>query len=83
MLKSGMNESRTGKIRIDDLDSTTFFHFLKFLYTGEVESSAKTGKLFSAADKYQVKILMDICPSLAADVKSTEMDDFTAALLSF
>ena len=83
MLKSGMNESLTGKIRIDDLDSTTFFHFLKFLYTGEVENSAKTGKLFAAADKYQVKTLMGICPSSTADGKSTKMDDFTAALLSF
>jgi len=83
MLKSGMNESLTGKIRIDDLDSTTFFHFLKFLYTGEVENSGKTKKLFPAADKYQVKTLMDICPSSTADVKSTDMEDFTAALLSF
>ncbi len=62
MFQSGMKEAETGKVRIEDVDSTTFQLFLEFLYTGTVKSSPiDTVQLYSVADKYQVEALMDLC----------------------
>jgi len=63
MFESGMKESVSGKVRIEDVDPPTFHRFLKFLYTGTLEASAMDDdKLFTVADsKYQVETLMISC----------------------
>ena len=73
MFASGMKEAETGRIRIEDVDPTTFQRFLKFLYTGMLESSAmdEDEKLFTVADKYQVATLME----LSRPVNTTEDTD--------
>jgi len=67
MFNSGMKESQTGSVRIDDVDSSTFKEFLDFLYTGMLPPSAIKEELFTVADKYQVKSLMDICKNVSIE----------------
>ena len=61
MFASRMKEALTGRVRIENVDPTTFQRFLKFLYTGRVESSAMDEELFTVADKYGVATLMELC----------------------
>jgi len=61
MFASGMKETKTGKVCIEDVDPTTFQQFLKFLYTGTFEPSSMDQDLFEVADKYQVETLMELC----------------------
>jgi len=61
MFSSGMKEVETGRVRIEDVDSDIFQHFLKFLYTGIFDSSSMDEELFAVADKYQVETLMELC----------------------
>jgi len=68
MFASGMKEAATGQVRIEDVDPTTFQHFLKFLYTGMFEPSSKDRELFTVADKYGVETLMELCRPAAQTV---------------
>jgi len=61
MFGSGMKEAETGQVRIEDVDPTTFQHFLKFLYTGMFEPSCVDRELFTVADKYGVDTMMELC----------------------
>jgi len=61
MFASGMKESETGQVRIEDVNPDTFQRFLKFLYTGMLEPSYVDRELFTVADKYQVETLMKLC----------------------
>jgi len=61
MFASGMKEAATGRVRIEDVDPTTFQLFLKFLYTGKFEPSSVDRELFTVADKYGVETLMELC----------------------
>ena len=63
MFRSDMEESRTGRVFISDVDPETFTHFFRFLYEGEMKSwdRAMKRKLFALADRYEVENLMDIC----------------------
>ena len=61
MFASGMEETITGQVCIEDADFSTFCDFLKFLYTGTLESSVKKEKLLAVADKYQVETLLNVC----------------------
>jgi len=73
MFASGMKEVSTGQVRIEDVDPTTFIHFLKFLYIGMVEPSSVDRDLFVVADKYGVETLMELCRRSAT--KTVELDD--------
>jgi len=78
MLKSGMEEARTGRVLISDVDDETFTHFLRFMYEGEKGSWDRSmkEKLFALADRYEVETLMDLCrPSRSVDVEEM-MDAF-------
>ena len=71
MFGSGMKEAETGQVRIEDVDPTTFQHFLKFLYTGMFEPSPVDRDLFIVADKYGVDTLMKLCRPAT---KTVDMD---------
>ena len=77
MLTSGMTESITNRIKIDDVAPTTFKQFLKFLYTGvyttEACSPHKIQALFQVADKYQVDTLKQICRYPIIELDSSEL----------
>lgn len=64
MFNSGMKESLTGSVRIEDIDPDIFCDFLRFLYTGMLEPSAINKKLFAVADRYQVEALMNLCKTV-------------------
>jgi len=60
MFASGMKEAETGQVRVEDVEPETFQRFLKYLYTGILESSPRDEKLFTVADKYGVETLMEL-----------------------
>ena len=79
MFASGMEEARTGQVRIDDVDPDSFRYFLQFLYTGTLVPSADKAKIFAISDKYQVETLMQLCrPS----TQSFDIEEITEAFLS-
>jgi len=61
MFASGMKEAETGQVRIEDVDHETFLKFLKFLYTGTLETSSMSRELFTLSDRYRVETLMELC----------------------
>jgi len=79
MFASGMEETATGQVRIEDTDPTTFQHFLKFLYTGMFEPCFLDRELFAVADKYQVDTLMELCRPAT---KTVDMNHFFNTCLS-
>lgn len=64
MFNSGMKESLTGSVRIEDIDPEIFCDFLRFLYTGVLAPSAISKKLFAVADRYQVEALINLCKTV-------------------
>jgi len=70
MFASGMKEAKTGKVLIEDVDSSLFGIFLKFLYTGIFEPSSRDRELFTVADKYQVETLTELCRSATETVET-------------
>jgi len=80
MFASGMKEALTGRVRIEDVNPTTFQRFLKFLYTGMVESSAMDEELFTVADKYGVATLIELCRPATQPV---DTDDSLLQLQTF
>ena len=78
MFASGMRESKTGRVEINDASPETFADFLKFVYTGQLDTlSFANRQLGYCADKYQVKTLSDLC---SAPVACLDSDAFNAAL---
>ncbi len=80
MFNSGMAETQTGQVRIEDVDPNIFRLFLEFLYTGPLKSFEETEQLFTLADKYQVETLMTLCQPTD---ESVDVEDFTKALLAY
>lgn len=72
MFRSGMQESQTGKVRLDeDVKPSTFRLFLKFLYTGTLESLTDREALLPLADKYQVETFANLCqPATRFDIEA-------------
>ena len=73
MFASGMKEAATGQVRIEDVDPTTFQQFLKFLYTGIFELSSKDRELFTIADKYGVRTLMELCRPVTQTIDTEDI----------
>ena len=62
MFASAMRESETGRVEITDVSPETFAQFLKFVYTGQLDTLCfANSQLKYCADKYQVKTLGDLC----------------------
>jgi len=73
MFQTAMEESRSGRVTITDLDADTMHLFLQFLYTGELPqevlgSLEKLICLLKAADKYMVESLVDECITYIVDM---------------
>jgi len=79
MFASGMEEARTGQVRIDYVDPDSFRHFIQFLYTGTLVATADKAKIFIVADKYQVETLMELCRT---STQSLDIEEITAVFLS-
>ena len=62
MFKEGTKEHRDNYVNIQDIDSDVFDVFLRFLYSGQVDQLDEMFlDLFTAADKYDVQPLREIC----------------------
>ena len=79
MFHTDMIESKTGRADINGVDPVTFQHFLKFLYTGTVDSVAMSDKLLQVADRYQVETLLDLCKSVNRKI---DIEHLTTTIMS-
>ena len=62
MFKDGTKEHQESCVNIEDIDSDVFDVFLRYLYSGEVDQLDEMClDLFTAADKYDVQPLREIC----------------------
>ncbi|XP_073814368.1 speckle-type POZ protein-like [Musca autumnalis] len=61
MFRSNFEESKTNRIRIDDMDAEVIEEMLKFLYTGGDISEKFAEQLFIAANKYSLLDLQTMC----------------------
>ena len=64
MMTHATKEADEGQIVIQDVDAPVFEGLLRFIYTGQVESELleeKGEELYRAADKYDVKDLLQVC----------------------
>ena len=81
MFASGMRESETGRVEITDASPETFADFLKFVYTGQLDTPCfANSQLGYCADKYEVKTLSDLCSGSKARKDSAA---FKAAFTNF
>ncbi|XP_028395642.1 uncharacterized protein LOC114519665 isoform X2 [Dendronephthya gigantea] len=64
-LTSGMKESIERTIHVYDTDRESFYEFLKFIYTGDLNTESKTLEnlleLLALSDHYEVDNLKEIC----------------------
>ena len=62
MFKEGTKEHQESCVNIEDIDSDVFDVFLRYLYSGEVDQLDEMClDLFTAADKYDVQPLRELC----------------------
>ena len=61
MFSTDMIESKTGRVEIHDASAHLFKHFLKFIYTGQLDISARNFELLALADKYEIETLRELC----------------------
>ena len=73
MFTSDMLESKTGRVEIKDVDVNLFKHFLKFIYTGKLETSARNLDLLALADKYEIETLRELCQTATKEVDIQEI----------
>ncbi|XP_073841529.1 speckle-type POZ protein-like [Musca autumnalis] len=64
MFRSNFEESKTNRIRIDDMDAEVIEEMLKFLYTGGDISGKFAEELFIAANKYSILDLQTMCENI-------------------
>lgn len=67
MFTTDFEESRTNTCKIDDIDSSTFEHLLRFIYGGVLPDNFEdmigniSMKLYDAANYYEIRELKEIC----------------------
>ena len=80
MFTSGMGESETGRVEITDVSPETFADFLRFVYTGQLDTACfANSQLGYCADKYQVETLGDLC---RGSIAGRDSDILKSALMS-
>ena len=72
------NMPEVSKLVITDMKPDLFQHFLFFLYTGHLSTTAHNQQLLFAADKYQVETLKRLCQVATYDISS---EDLTTLLI--
>merc|ERR1739848_742458 len=68
MFEQDMEEARTNCIQIPDADTATMNDFLRFIYSGQIQTKDRCmyeicSALLPLAKKYEVKSLIDLCSS--------------------
>ena len=71
---------KSGKIHVSDVDPAIFEHFLRFIYTGELQTTTNKS-LATLAAKYQVETLLKLCEN--TDNKGVpQVEDVPVLLMS-
>ena len=78
--KSDTGKTTTLKIGADEVDFSVVEHFIKFLYTGTLSTSANNKQLLALAEIYQVETLKKICQLAVRE--SSNVEDITTSLLA-
>lgn len=74
MLKSNAKDKRDGSVKVTDLSYEVLQEMLSFMYCGKIEKlhHELVGGLLSAAKKYQINDLKDVCKKFLFNNLSTE-----------
>lgn len=74
MLRSDMQEGRTGVVEIQDMDGSYFQDFVRYLYSDMMPELTfdKAKALYEAGDKYNIKSLMLRCSEYFQDILTPE-----------
>ena len=78
--KSDTGKTTTLKSGADEVDFSVAEHFIKFLYTGTLSTSANNKQLLALAEIYQVETLKKICQLAVRE--SSNVEDITTSLLA-
>ena len=78
MFRNDMTESRTNQVKIDDVNAAVFKRFLRFLYTGRIDTCHD--ELFAVADKYQVETLRRLCQLSTNELDASELTSLVMSL---
>jgi len=78
MFSAEKPDSPIKQLEVSDIEASVFAHFLSFLYTGRLKTSANNKKLLLAAEKYQVETLKNICEQATQE---TDIDKLTSAVM--
>jgi speckle-type POZ protein len=82
MLKSGMRESNTNRIVIEDIDAATMIELLRYIYMNKAENLNLIAlRLIYAAEKYDLPGLKSMCASKLMDL-ITERNVFEYLVLA-
>ncbi|XP_057379161.1 uncharacterized protein LOC130701217 isoform X2 [Daphnia carinata] len=74
-------ESSSSHIIIEDMQPSIFKHFLRFIYTGQLRSSAMANlsEIQALADRYQIETLQKLCRHPLQEMNASEL---TSLILS-
>ncbi|XP_073814372.1 speckle-type POZ protein-like [Musca autumnalis] len=64
MFRNDLEESKTNRIRIDDMDADVIEEMLKYIYTGGNIPQKLAAELFMAANKYSLLDLQILCEEI-------------------
>ena len=79
--KAHRANSETGRVEIIDVLAETFADFLKFVYTGQLDTPClANSQLGDCADKYDVEALSDLCNGLS--LANMDPDSFKSELMT-
>ena len=78
MFLSGMQESQSSVITIEDVELDVMQAVIRYIYCGDLEENNEDNgmfaiKLFAAADKYNLKLLRTLCESFIANNLTPEI----------
>lgn len=74
-------ESSSSHVMIEDVQPSIFKHFLRFVYTGQLQASAMANpsELQALADRYQIETLQKLCRHPLQEMNASEL---TSLILS-
>lgn len=67
VLANLLTQTGVNYLRIEDMDIPIFEHFLHFIYTGRLTTSAAHAQLLVAAERYQIDTLKSLCQAAARE----------------
>jgi hypothetical protein len=72
MLQSGMTESTSGELRINDVDAGAVQEFVRFLYTDSCDATRHAEQLLALSHRYEVPELQRLCVDPLLDALTVE-----------